>query len=231
VTSIAGGRRKTVALSDGRQLTSHIVVLSTGSAPNVGFLKGSGVKVDKGIIVDKHMRTNVAGIYAAGDVAQGPGLLGGPKTIHPIQTTAVEHGRIAGANMAGQESVFAGSLMTSILDVAGLHCASIGRWKDKDDVTEVWDAENRVYRKLVWDADRLIGGIILGPAGNASLRADTETLIELVRSRVQLGSGKRELQEDPSNLRRLRDTSAAEPNRQRRRPSERISRRRATATG
>ena len=71
---------------------------------------------DKGIVVDARMQTNVAGLYAAGDVAQGPNLLGGPAVIHAIQPTAVDHGRVAGTNMAGQQRSYTGSLVMNILD-------------------------------------------------------------------------------------------------------------------
>lgn len=210
VTSIAGGRRKTVALSDGRQLTSHVVVLSTGTHPNIGFLKGSGIKTDKGILVDARMRTNVAGVYAAGDVAQGPDLLGGPNAIHAVETTAIEHGRIAGANMAGQKHAYAGSLMTAVLEVDELHCASIGRWDEDADATMAWDPDTGIYRKLVWDGDRLVGGIIVGPT-DAAARGDVDALRDLIRGRISLGARKVDVQTSPGDLGRLRGDTPSAP--------------------
>jgi NAD(P)H-nitrite reductase large subunit len=231
VTSIAGGRKKTVALSDGQQLTAHIVILATGSNPNIGFLRGSGIKVDKGIIVDDHMRTNVAGIYAAGDVAQGPDILGGAKAIHAIQSTAVDHGRVAGANMAGHARAYAGSLMARILDIAELRCASFGRWSEGTDTTAVWDTERRVYRKLVWDGGRLVGGILLGPIADTAVLADVEMLRSLIQSRIELGSCKEDLQENPRDLRRVYVASGAASNPFAADSREGINQDCATATG
>jgi NADPH-dependent 2,4-dienoyl-CoA reductase/sulfur reductase-like enzyme len=46
------------------------------------------------------MRTNVAGIYAAGDVPQGPNVFGDKHVTAPPWFTAVEQGKIAGANIS-----------------------------------------------------------------------------------------------------------------------------------
>jgi NAD(P)H-nitrite reductase large subunit len=223
VTSIAGGRRKTIALSDGQQLTSHAVILSAGVKPNIGFLKGSGIKIDEGIIVDDHMQTNLRGVYAAGDVARGPNLLGGPNVIHPFHETAIEHGRIAGANMAGQNSVYAGSLEMRVLDIAGLHCASVGHWSDSGEATAAWDAEGSVYCKLMWDRDRLIGGVLVGSGDKSRIMSEADALRVLVRSRLELGSWKPHLQEQPWDLHRAATEAVGKP------PAQPIEAKRAVA--
>jgi len=209
VTNIEGARKKTVSLSDGQRLSANLVILSTGIKPNIGFLEGSGVRIDQGVVVDAKMQTNVAGIYAAGDVAQGPNLLGGAAAIHAIQPTAVDHGRIAGANMAGQVRNYAGSLVMNILDVAGLHCASFGRWQENDDATVVLNAGRPVYRKLVWHGSRLVGGIILGPIEDTTMLTDVGMLKGLIQSQVDLAEWKHYLNERPWDLRRAYVASKA----------------------
>jgi NAD(P)H-nitrite reductase large subunit len=203
VTAIGGARMKTVSLSDGHEISANAVVLSTGIRPNIDFLQGSAIEIDRGIVVNGRMQTNVPGIYAAGDVAQGPDLLGGPNAIHAIQTTAVDQGRVAGANMAGQAREYAGSLVMNILDVAELHCASFGRWNEDADTTTVWNAGRPVYRKLVWDGDRLVGGIIVGPIEDTTMLTDVGMLKGLIQAQSELGSWKAYLQERPWDLRRV----------------------------
>ncbi|MBI4519166.1 MAG: NAD(P)/FAD-dependent oxidoreductase [Deltaproteobacteria bacterium] len=202
VLSIAGARKKAVALTDGQTLGANLVILSTGIRPNLGFLNGSGVEIDHGILVDAEMRTNVPGIFAAGDVAQGPNLLGGPPVVHAIQPTAVDHGRVAGANMAGRSVSYPGSLAMNILDVAGLHCTSFGRWQDNGDTNVMWNAARPIYRKLVWAGTRLAGGIIVGPAEDATMLTDVGMLKGLIQSQVDLGAWKEYLRERPWDLRR-----------------------------
>jgi len=209
VTAIDGARKKTVTLSDGQTLSVNLVILSTGIAPNVAFLNGSGVRVDHGVVVNAQMQSSVPGIFAAGDVAQGPDLLGGPPTIHAIQPTAVDHGRIAGANMAGHACSYPGSLVMNILDVAGLHCTSFGRWQETTDTTVVWNAARPVYRKLVWDGTRLAGGIILGPIEDTTMLTDVGMLKGLIQSQVDLAEWKEYIHERPWDLRRAYVASTA----------------------
>src|SRR5207245_6799756 len=126
----ANGSRKRVLLGDGTSLDADLVIVATGIRPNLDLVQGSGIQTADGILVNDRMQTNFPFIYAAGDVAQGPDLYSDKPAVHAIQTTAVDHGRIAGANMAGQEIHYPGSLLMNILDACGLQCASFGRWDD-----------------------------------------------------------------------------------------------------
>jgi len=203
VTAIAGTRKKAVHLTDGQVLRADVVLLSTGIRPNMSFLDGSGVRHEAGVIIDAAAQTNIPGIYAAGDVAQGPNLLGGPPVVHAIQPTAVDHGRIAGANMAGQPCRYAGSLLMNVLDVAGLHCASFGRWQETADTTTVWNPSGPIYRKFVWDGGQLIGGTIVGPVEDSTMLPDVGMLKGLIQARSDLGPWKAYLGERPWDLRRV----------------------------
>jgi NAD(P)H-nitrite reductase large subunit len=209
VRRISGSRKKQVQLSDGQTLDAHVVILSTGIRANVDFLSGSGIRVDRGVLVDDRLQANIDGIYAAGDVAQGPNLLGGPPAIHAIQPTAVDHGRVAGANMAGHSRRYPGSLVMNILDIAGLHCTSFGRWQGDEDVTTTWNAGRSIYRKLVWDGTRLVGGIIVGPIEDTTMLTDVGMLKGLIQSRLDLGDWKKYLNERPWDLRRVYVASKA----------------------
>ena len=62
-----------------------------------------------GIPVTATMETSVPGVFAAGDVTRGPTATGGPREIHALWPTAVEQGRVAGANLAGAHVITAGA--------------------------------------------------------------------------------------------------------------------------
>ena len=66
---------RTAELADGPSLPCDIVVAGVGVNPNVEFLTGSNIHVADGVMVDEHLETNVAGIYAAGDIANYPDLI------------------------------------------------------------------------------------------------------------------------------------------------------------
>ncbi|MEX8519699.1 MAG: NAD(P)/FAD-dependent oxidoreductase [Leptothrix sp. (in: b-proteobacteria)] len=101
------GGRFEVRLSDGTALQADTVVVGIGIAPATELAVQAGLKVGRGIIVDAHLATSAAHVYAAGDVAEFPGPLSGTlirqETWHNAETQA----RIAAANMLGQARTFA----------------------------------------------------------------------------------------------------------------------------
>jgi NAD(P)H-nitrite reductase large subunit len=204
------GGEKVVTLSDGRSLTSDLVVIAVGVRPNVDLVKGSEIRTSYGILVDEHLRTSVPDIYAAGDAAEGPDLSTGRPAVHAIQPTAVEHGRVAGANMAGRSVAYRGSLGMNILDVVKLQTASFGLWQgDGAETTVVENASRPVYRKLVWDGDRIVGAIFLGPADDVALLNDMGMVKGLIQTKTPLGEWKAHVQKNPMDIRRAYVASGA----------------------
>ncbi|MER3416248.1 MAG: hypothetical protein C4297_08580 [Gemmataceae bacterium] len=197
------GTRKRLRLRGGDELEVDAVVLATGIRPNIDFLADSGILIDQGIVVNDRMQTNYEFIYAAGDVAQGPDLLGGPPAVHAIQPTAVDHGRVAGANIAGRDVRYSGSLLMNILDVCGLQCASFGRWADTSlEAMTLANAELPVYRKLLWEGDRLVGAILVGAADNLGMLNDLGMIKGLIQARIPFGTWKEYLRDNPFDVRR-----------------------------
>jgi len=70
VASFAGdGVLQSVETKSGLRVDADLAVVGVGVIPNVGFLEGSGIEVDNGVVVDARFETSAAGVYAAGDVA------------------------------------------------------------------------------------------------------------------------------------------------------------------
>ncbi|WP_089944196.1 NAD(P)/FAD-dependent oxidoreductase [Candidatus Entotheonella palauensis] len=183
--------QKRLSFQDGEDLLADCVIMATGIRTNLGWLEGSGVEINQGILVDDHLRSNVPNVYAAGDVAEGRDLITGQAAVHAIEPTAMEHGRVAGANMAGQPQAYRGSLLMNIVEVLDLEIASFGAWNAEG--AEVFSAvhEDRpAYRKLVWDGDRMIGAMILGRANDVWATNDVGMLKGLVQSGTPMGDWK-----------------------------------------
>jgi len=181
---------------DTQTLEADLVILATGVRPNVAFLEGTGVEVDQGVVINDRMETSVAGIYAAGDVAQGRDFSTGEWIVHALQPTATEHGRAAALNMAGKNAPYRGSLSMNVLDTVGLLSYTFGLWQGREDgdSVESVDAEHFHYRRLCFDADVLIGAISIG-------RVDHVGAIRgLIQTRRHLGPWKQRLMQDPSLL-------------------------------
>ncbi|HEX9771454.1 MAG TPA: FAD-dependent oxidoreductase [Kiloniellales bacterium] len=192
-----GGKRIKVELDNGKAIDADLVVVATGVASNTGFLKGSGVEIDQGIKVDNHLQSSVADIYAAGDCAQGPDFSTGGWSVHAIQPTAAEHGRIAALNMAGREARYKGSLNMNVLDTAGLISASFGSWDGVagGSSAEALDAERYRYMRLEFDAgDHLVGALSLGRTDHIGI------LRGLIQTRISLGPWKEKLVHDPNRI-------------------------------
>ena len=184
-----------VVLDHGAPLRAALVVVATGVRPNIAFLDGSGIETDFGIRVDSHLKSSADGVYAAGDVAQGPDFMGG-WSVHAIQPTAVEHGRIAALNMAGGNASYHGSLAMNVLDTAGLVSSSFGQWQGVEggESVERMDEERFRYTRLEFDGERLVGAICLGRTDQIGM------LRGLIQSRVRLGDWKARLMEDPQRI-------------------------------
>jgi len=198
---------KVVELANGKKLDADLVIVATGVEPNIEMVKGTDIQfqqgTDGGIPVNARMQTNVTDIYASGDVAKGPNLLGGRPAVHAIQTTAVDHGRIAGANMAGQDVEYPGSLVMNILDVCGLQCASFGNWSSANgDAMTISNPDGPIYRKLLWTGDQITGSIFLGQASDMGMLTDVGMVKGIMQTRTPLGPWKGFLAENPFDIRR-----------------------------
>ncbi len=190
------GGRLAVATSQG-EIPADLVIVATGVRSNTGFLDGSGVDCDQGVLVDEHLESSRAGVFAAGDVAQGPDLLGGNRQVHAIQPTAVEHGRIAALNMAGQGARYPGSLNMNILDTLGLVSVSFGNWEGggEHQTLSLDSRDAGRYLKLVFDdQDRLRGAIAVGHTEKVGI------LRGLIQSRRPLRGWRERLQRDPTRI-------------------------------
>ena len=190
-----GGATLSVALDNGKNIPAHLVVVATGVASNTEFLDGSGVKVEEGVVVDEHLKSSADNVYAAGDCAQGPDFSGG-WSVHAIQPTAADHGRIAALNMAGHAAAYKGSLVMNVLDTAGLISTSFGQWQGVEggDIAEALDDDNFRYMQLAFDGDCVIGALSVGRTDHVGVMRG------LIQSRLVLGDWKRRLMEDPNRI-------------------------------
>ncbi len=95
-----------VHLTEGEPLQADVVVVGIGIEPATGLARGAGLRVDRGIVVDRRLATSAAGVYAAGDVAEFPSPLSGlpirQETWHNAETQA----RVAALNMLGGDESY-----------------------------------------------------------------------------------------------------------------------------
>jgi NAD(P)H-nitrite reductase large subunit len=206
IEDVAGARgatqaRKRLRFAQGSDIVADVVIMATGIRANLEWLQGSGIRVNQGIVVDDHLRSSVPTVYAAGDVAEGPERISGAAVVHAIEPTAQEHGRVAGANMAGKDVGYRGSLSINIVEVGHLDIASFGAWDDPAAQTvSALKRDRSAYRKLLWTGDRLTGAIIIGSSSEVWTTNDIGMLKGLVQSQVALGRLKDYVSANPFDI-------------------------------
>ncbi len=150
-------RAEYVRLDSGAEVKSDFVILSVGVNANTQPLKDSGINMGRSVVVDKYMKTNIEGIYAAGDVAEYNGKSYG---IWPI---AVEQGKIAGTNAAGGKSEYSEIHPFTSLKIKGITMFSIGDVFSEDSLSIVEaDFESGRYIKLLIKEGIITGAIVFG---------------------------------------------------------------------
>jgi len=159
------GRVTNVRTSGGRRMDAALVVVAIGVRPDIGFLDGSGVRTDRGILIDHEFRTNVPDVFAAGDAAQTYDPISGQFRVVTNWNNAVEQGKLAGGIMAGSSDVYRGVIVSNSETFSGVRVTVLGVTLPTADGTIVMtgrDQAKGIYRKLVLRQDKLIGALLVG---------------------------------------------------------------------
>ncbi len=106
ILSDENGRVKSVIASDGEEIPCQFVGLTAGVHPNIGFLKGTMLEMDRGILVDRFLRTNIPDVYALGDCAQQRDPLPGRASIEQVWYTGRMMGETVAATICGQPTEY-----------------------------------------------------------------------------------------------------------------------------
>ncbi len=186
----------TVRLSNGERLPADLVINATGVRPNIGFLDGSGVKCATGVLTDERMRSNLPGIYAAGDCAEAFDAATGTTVVSAIQPNAADQAYIAAMNMAGRESSLKRVTQINVLDTLGLVSTSFGQWQGVPggEHVELTDREAGRHLSLQFFGDRMVGCNSIGWMEHVGVMRG------LVEGQVRLGDWKERLVNDPTLL-------------------------------
>jgi phenylglyoxylate dehydrogenase epsilon subunit len=90
----------TLQLDNGDTIPTDLLLVAVGVRPELGYLDGSGIATERGILVDDTMRTSAEDVWSAGDCAQARGFFTGTPVMNAILPDATVQGRIAGMAMA-----------------------------------------------------------------------------------------------------------------------------------
>ncbi|RII25492.1 MAG: NAD(P)/FAD-dependent oxidoreductase [Geobacter sp.] len=179
-----GGEISGVTLKSGDFILCDTVIVAIGVRPAAAFLKGSGIEVNRGIVVDNSMATSVKDIYAAGDVAEAADFFSGQKNPMPIWPDAYIQGDVAGTAMAGGAKDYEGGLAMNSIEFFKVSTISMGVTNPLNpaeyEIHTYQDIQNYQYRKIVLQDNRLVGAVLVGNVDRAGIFAG------LIREKVDM---------------------------------------------
>ncbi len=187
-----------VTLKSGIRIPAQGVIVAVGVRPNVGPLAQSGLHINKGVVVDDCMETNLGHVYAAGDLVEAYDLILGAKRPIQLWPLAFRQGLIAGANMAGGRKRYVGGFPINSVGFFDFKVASAGLSTVEPGVEESFevllfvDEEKGTFRKVVLGNNRVMGFLILNDISRAGVYSG------LMWSRMDVSAFKGYLVEDVS---------------------------------
>lgn len=188
-----------VVTTKGQQIPCDLVIAAIGVIPRTELVAGTAVKVNRGIVVDTTMQTNIPNVYASGDVVEAFDFILNHNRLLPLWPLAVEEGKVAGYNMAGQKTLYGGGTNMSSLKYFGIPIVSIGNANPKPEdtaveVMEKIDAENSVYKKLVLKNNVVQGLTLVNCIDRAGI------LFYLMKNQINVKRFKQDLLRDDFGL-------------------------------
>ena len=170
ITSKAG-KIEEVTLSNGKKLKTKLLIMAVGVRPKIDFLKESGLTLNRGIIVNEFMETNIKDVYAAGDAAEGLEFLSGANAVIAIWPTAAKQGKTAGYAMAGKQVPFDGSFAMNSVTIMDIPSISFGLTNPKDpaDYQILTKVSGDKYKKIVIKDNKIHGVILVNGIDRAGI--------------------------------------------------------------
>lgn len=175
-----------VVLSGGGYMECDLVVSAVGVIPRTELAVQAGLKVNRGILVDRFMQTSDSSVYACGDVAEAYELVGGGRRVFAIWSLARLGGRVAGENMAGGKVEYPGGVAMSALRYFGVPIVSVGL--DAQETTKEFEVlikrTGGSYRKIVLRDNRVVGFTLVDSIESAGI------IYNLVRTQTDISGFK-----------------------------------------
>jgi len=159
VASLRGsGRVEEVVTTTGETIPCDFVVAGIGVVPATGWLEGSGVTLDRGVVVNERCETSLPGVYAAGDVAR----FFHPRYGRHVMVEAVENAQLMAAtavsNLMGKSEVHS-PVAWFWSDQFDLKLQSVGVVDEHDRVVYRGSIETKQFAAFLLKGDRVTGVI------------------------------------------------------------------------
>ena len=193
ISEIVGenGKVTGVLLDKGERIECEMVIVAIGVRPRIDLAKDTPIKLNRGIIVDKHMRTTVPNIYSCGDCAEVYDFILDNYRLTPLWPTAHVGGRIAGFNMAGIDKEYVWGTGMNSVDFFGFPVISAGFINPPEgqemEVLIKFDPNKMIYKKFLIKDNRIVGMIFVNEVDRAGV------ILGLMRDKADITPFKSEI--------------------------------------
>jgi len=160
------GGKYQISTKSGKVVEVGGVVAGLGILLNIDLAKNAGLKMDRAIEVDQHLRTSHPDVYAAGDVATFYNHALSKWMTVEHEDNALTMGQMAGANMAGDSQIYE-HLPYFYSDLFDLGYEAVGEFNPQGEVISDWKdpfqqgvvyylREGRVRGVLLWNVWKMV---------------------------------------------------------------------------
>ncbi|UOQ93902.1 nitrite reductase large subunit NirB [Halobacillus shinanisalinarum] len=143
----------------GEEIKADLIVMAVGIKPNISLASESGIPVNRGIIVNDHLETEVPNVFAVGECAEHKEIVYG--LVAPLYQQGQEVAkRICGVESGG----YLGSVLSTQLKVSGVDVFSTGKINEDEDTksVKVFDDWHGVYQKVLVNEGKITGAVLFG---------------------------------------------------------------------
>ena len=104
ITSDENGTVKSVIIEEtGEEILCDLVGLTAGVSPNIEFIKSTKIEVNRGVLVNRQLETNIQNIYAIGDCAEQREPIGNRKPVEAVWYTGRMMGEVIAQTICGNQ--------------------------------------------------------------------------------------------------------------------------------
>lgn len=162
VEGVIGEEKVTAVKTSKREIPCDLIIWGIGVRPEVTLARETGIELGElgGIKVDEYMRTNVLDVYACGDCIETLDQFSGKPALNMFWEPAARSGMVAGANCAGKEKEFSGSIALFLTYIGEAPVVAVGKTEqDLKGENYLLLEEDRLdrYRRILLQNGRLVG--------------------------------------------------------------------------
>ncbi|MBU8572064.1 NADPH-nitrite reductase [Bacillus subtilis] len=162
---VGDDRVESLRFKDGTSIEADLVVMAVGIRPNTTLGAESGIPVNRGIIVNDYMQTEIPHIYAVGECAEHRGIAYG--LVAPLY----EQAKVLAKHMCGIETKpYEGSVLSTQLKVSGVEVFSAGDFNESEEkkAIKVFDEQDGIYKKIVLRGNQIVGAVLFGDSSEGN---------------------------------------------------------------